>query len=93
MADLHTGQVIVITTGEYSDYSVWGSFRVLKDTDLKILEKTWRDNNTCKNERKECEKFYEWLLQEKIIEKIADKELYLGSGQLCLTIRPITTII
>src|SRR5512139_289415 len=50
------GALFTITTGEYSDYTVHGVFRALKEIDMDALRKQWLRNHP---EQKEMHTFDE----------------------------------
>ncbi|ENQ1627738.1 hypothetical protein ACEOHO_004104 [Vibrio vulnificus] len=87
------GELIALSTGEYSDYCVNGLVRALKDFDASVLLEEWaaenavllEDTNMVRYTRKVCREkengmsFLGWLNKNGYTEDVKYRELHTGS--------------
>lgn len=81
------GELVALSSGEYSDYRVDGLFKVLKDFDAQILLVEWAEETGRKLEKGVVEidylneniKFIGWLNKKGYIEHMDYRELHTGS--------------
>lgn len=82
-AKFTVGERLLITSGEYSDYQVLGSFIVVKDFDSFIIEEATRsdlEHNEELYDSYACD-FYKtcaWLAKNNYIQDEPTREIYLG---------------
>jgi hypothetical protein len=74
---LKAGSVLVLETGDYSDYSIHGPFRVLKDFDQLEAMQTfitafWQSSVRDPDDRPDADAFIGWLNREQFIADIED---------------------
>lgn len=82
VSELHVkdNTLIVISSGEYSDYQVWGLFKTKKD----FTGKTWLQEYLVDYPEQqkpyafEYSKFINYLISKDIIEEVSCSEFYLG---------------
>src|SRR5262245_35495222 len=75
------GQIFLISSVEYSDYSICGVYRALEDIDVSALKDKWAEDHPEQMERyhfKE-EAFYQDVKAKGLMEKLDCWEWYLGS--------------
>jgi len=81
MMTIPKGSLLTITSGVYSDYSVRGVFRALKDIDGDALRGVWLRNHPEQAEeyRFKEDDFLAWLAREGYIEDVPSWEFHLSS--------------
>ena len=74
------GSLLTVSTGEYSDYSVWGVFRALKDIDAQALREQWladHPEQTAPYQFNEY-KFFAWVASQGVVEAVPSAVWHLG---------------
>lgn len=79
--DIGKGDLLTIATGEYSDYSVLGVFRALKQFNPDVEVKRYKDSHPTEDgdEYRELSDFVAWLGAEGLVETVPSREWHIGS--------------
>ena len=74
------GSLLTVSTGEYSDYGVWGVFRALKDIDAQALRAQWLADHPDQAARYAFDDraFFAWVCVQGIVEAVPSAEWHLG---------------
>lgn len=88
MNDYKKGEMIILSSGDYSDYSIRGAFRCLQDISAEHLSKIARKLNALEKGIEETrgysyedlqDKFIATLIRLQLIEDIETRELHIGT--------------
>ena len=81
MRDLENGEVVIVTTGEYSDYSMGASFRVLKKVNLDDEHQKFELSllGEDRDEWNDHTRFTAWLVSQGCVEEFKTVEFHMGS--------------
>jgi hypothetical protein len=80
---INKGQIIAITTGEYSDYCLHGHMKALLDFETKLIARDYLKLNPPTDYDWDAhDKFIAWLISEGFVEPLDEScviEFYIGS--------------
>lgn len=85
MREIKTGEMVMITVGEYSDYQVTGLFKALKDFNPDEIVARFREEKLTAEEREDnwaqqmISRHILFLLELGVVEQVQAAEMHLGS--------------
>jgi hypothetical protein len=85
MVVIPAGSLLTISVGAYSDYTVYGVFRALKDIDAEDIRDRWLTNNPQQGENYHFDEseFLGWVTREGFLEPIESFEWHLADYSNC----------
>jgi hypothetical protein len=73
------GEIVLLTSGEYSDYDVKALARATADIDVDYIKREYLSQFPDERDYKfRAYHFIEWLIERKMIDKLKYHEFYLG---------------
>ena len=81
MRVIKAGEMLTVTTGEYSDYSVHGVFEAVNDIDTEALKECWLSEHPEQREEHRFQDglFLGWVFRQGCLRPISTIEWHLGS--------------
>lgn len=77
---VNKGTILMLSTGEYSDYGIQTLSKAIKDFDIREVSEEYLSENEGQRGSYSCDfyKFTQWLIEKKYIETVEYKEWHLG---------------
>ena len=76
-ASVRAGDLVLVTSGEYSDFGVIALCRAVIDFDAKALVPVFREGR--EDDSYDNSEFGDWLIKSGRLEKVSFRELYVGA--------------